>query len=391
MEGTGKKRIIYFDIAKGIGIILVLIGHLQTDTIFSYSPYILSLCSWIFSFHMSLFFIISGMLICFKRENEKDFKETVRKKFRSIMIPYFWFSLIYIFIVLYSLLISKVVPLKTLFIQLWYVAGMYGMNVLWFLPALFAAEVLFLYITQRFDRSKSVILIIALSIAAAGVNFLRSYLPNNSEIFERVNELIITLIRPVFACAYILTGYYLFKGLELLRENSKQARIIAAVLMPVMLGANIYLNMLNRPVDFRSLVFNNYFLYYICSVCGSLFIILLSRAMSEIKPGVKKPGASGDKVAGDDKGEDRRFRLLRFYGVNSLVFMAVHNNSAVRNFAERSAMYINQYLTRARGYICYAVVIAICLIYVTLTILLINRFFPFLAGKPIKNSIFGRK
>ena len=156
MNSDKNKRITYFDIAKGIGILLVLIGHLQNDIIFSYSPYILSLCSWIFSFHMPLFFIISGMLICCRKEEEKDLKEIVRKRFRSIMIPYFWFSLIYIFIVLYSLLISKVVPLKTLFIQLWYVLGMYGMNVLWFLPAIFAAEIMFVYITQRFKGKKSI-------------------------------------------------------------------------------------------------------------------------------------------------------------------------------------------------------------------------------------------
>ena len=369
MESTEKKRIIYFDIAKGIGIILVLIGHLQTETILSYTPYVLSLCSWIFSFHMALFFIISGMLISCKREEEKDFKEAVKKKFRSIMIPYFWFSLIYIFIVLYSLLISKVVPLKTLFIQLWYVIGMYGMNVLWFLPALFAAEVLFLYIVKRFGRQRSVLVIILLCIAAAGLNFLRGCMQNEPEIYERLNELIVTLIRPVFACVYILTGYWLYKGLEVFDSRIRKSKMIQIILLPVLLAVNIYLNSLNRPVDFRSLVLNNYIMYYFCSVCGSMFIILLSRVLSDIRI-----GGSG------------KFPLLRFYGVNSLVFMAVHNNSSVRNFAERAAMYLNQYLTRARGYICYAAVIVICIIYVTLTILIINRFFPFLTGKPIRRK-----
>ena len=365
MESAEKKRIIYFDIAKGIGIILVLIGHLQTDTILSYTPYVLSLCSWIFSFHMALFFIISGMFISCKKEEEKDLKESVKKKFKSVMIPYLWFSIIYILIVLYSLLISKVVPLKTLFIQLWYVIGMYGMNVLWFLPALFAAEVLFLFIIKHFGKLRSVLVIIILSITAAGVNFLRGNMRSVPEVYERLNELIVTIIRPVFACVYILTGYWLYKGLDIFDSRIKKAKTVQVMVLPVLFAVNIYLNRINRPVDFRSLVLNNYILYYVCSVCGSLFIILLSRFLSDIKT-----GRSGG------------FLLLRFYGVNSLVFMAVHNNSSVRNFAERAAMYLNQYLTRARGYICYATVIMICLIYVTLTILLINRFFPFLAGRP---------
>ena len=363
-----KPRIAYFDIAKGIGMLLVLIGHLQTDTIFSYSPYILSLCSWIFSFHMPLFFMISGMLIACKKEEEKDLTETIRRKFRSIMIPYFWFSLIYIFIVLYSLLITKVVPLSTLFVQIWYVLGMYGMNVLWFLPALFAAEVMFAFITQRFRNKNGIFLILVLFIIAMIANYVRQYLPNNSAIYERINEFIITVLRPVFACVYILIGYYLFKGLELMKERVTHSNIIELILMPILLILNIYLNTLNRPVDFRSLVLNNYFLYYVCSVCGSVFIILLSRALARIH-------TSEEKVIA--------FPFIRFCGVNSLIFMAVHNNSAVLNLAQRLAMYVNQYLTRARGYICYAIVLAVFLIYTSLTILLINRFFPFLTGKPL--------
>ncbi|MBF1069294.1 MAG: acyltransferase family protein, partial [Prevotellaceae bacterium] len=55
------KRIEALDIAKGIGIILVIIGHMSS----SY------LRDWIYSFHMPLFFIISG--ICFKTEKYPSF------------------------------------------------------------------------------------------------------------------------------------------------------------------------------------------------------------------------------------------------------------------------------------------------------------------------------
>lgn len=364
-----KIRITYFDIAKGIGILLVLIGHLQNDIIFSYSPYILSLCSWIFSFHMPLFFIISGMLIACKKEDGKDLRETIHRKFRSIMIPYFWFSLIYILIVLYSLLISKVVPLNTLFIQLWYVFGMYGMNVLWFLPALFTAEVLFLFITQRFSGKKPVFVILILFTAAIALNFARQSLPNNLAVYDRINEFLLTVLRPVFACVYILTGYYLYKGLDLMKEKFNHSYIIELILMPVMLALNIFLNTLNRPVDFRSLVLNNYLIYYICSICGSVFIILLSRMLSKLH--VKDP---------------QGFPFIRFCGINSLVFMAVHNNSAIMKLALLAAMYVNQFVTRARGYICYATVIAVYLIYTSLTTLLINKFFPFLLGKSFRRK-----
>ena len=368
-----KKRIVYLDIAKGIGMILVLLGHLQNDTVFSYSPYILSLCSWIFSFHMALFFIISGILIAVKGENETDLRIFIRKRFKSVMVPYFWFSLIYIFIVLYSLLIDKVVPLKTLFIQLWYVLGMYGMNVLWFLPALFAGEILFVFLTQRFKNNKSILIILLLLIIAITINQLRDGLPNNSEISERLNELIITLIRPIFVCSYIFIGYYIYRCFRFVSSKISNTLVLMIPAAIILLIINIYVNTLNRPVDFRSLVLNNYPLYYLSSVCGSLAILIISKLLSVIHIGNRINGETG-------------FRVLKFYGINSLTFMAVHNNSAIMRLSLLAAMYINQFLTRARGYICYGIIVLIFLIYVSLTILVINRFFPFITGRPMKKQ-----
>ncbi len=308
-----------------------------------------------------------------RKDNEKDLGIFIKKRFSSIMIPYFWFSLIYIFIVLYSLFISKVVPLKTLFIQLWYVLGMYGMNVLWFLPALFAAEILFVFLTKRFKGTRSVVSILILVFLACAANMLRSSLPNNPAIYERINELIVTLIRPVFACSYIFIGYWIYRAFEMIESRISRYRVLAAAALPVLFVLNFYINTLNRPVDFRSLVFNNYILYYISSVCGSLFIILISFLLSQIH-------------FGKDRDDKKTFRLLKFYGINSLIFMAVHNNSAIMRLSLIASMYVNQFLTRARGYICYGIVILIYLLYVTLTIWLINSFFPFLAGRPMRRK-----
>lgn len=47
-----KKRINYFDIAKGLGILLMIIGHMPIKNEY--------LKNFIFCFHMPLFFIISG-------------------------------------------------------------------------------------------------------------------------------------------------------------------------------------------------------------------------------------------------------------------------------------------------------------------------------------------
>ena len=74
------KRLEHLDMVKGIGIFLVALGHMEdiaTGT-----------RVWISSFHMPLFFIVSGILMAVKDEPSNDFRETVKKKFCGIIIPY---------------------------------------------------------------------------------------------------------------------------------------------------------------------------------------------------------------------------------------------------------------------------------------------------------------
>ena len=53
MRSDEQKRIEWVDIAKGIGMILVVYGHTSIPKFLS---------NWIWSFHMPMFFIIAGML-----------------------------------------------------------------------------------------------------------------------------------------------------------------------------------------------------------------------------------------------------------------------------------------------------------------------------------------
>ena len=70
-----KKRIDYFDIAKGIGIILMILGHMSLQNEY--------LKNFIYSFHMPLFFIISGYF--FKQRDNKVCMKNILKK---LIVPY---------------------------------------------------------------------------------------------------------------------------------------------------------------------------------------------------------------------------------------------------------------------------------------------------------------
>ena len=76
MSESQKKRILWIDIAKGIAILLMVIGHVD-----NIHPYLKGI---IFSFHMPLFMIINGYLI-----RSYDIKKTFIRSLRTLMLPYF--------------------------------------------------------------------------------------------------------------------------------------------------------------------------------------------------------------------------------------------------------------------------------------------------------------
>lgn len=86
-----KDRLIELDIFKGLAILLVVCGHVISknwiDAIDKNPVY-----TWIYSFHMPLFFFISGFLVNYTYNG--DLFNTIRKKVRCLLIPYFVWSLI---------------------------------------------------------------------------------------------------------------------------------------------------------------------------------------------------------------------------------------------------------------------------------------------------------
>lgn len=80
-----SERINYIDVAKGIGIALVVVGHCTIGT---------SLFNFIYQFHMPFFFFLSGTLY----KNEYDTKPLlfIKKKLKGLYIPYIKYSAILI-------------------------------------------------------------------------------------------------------------------------------------------------------------------------------------------------------------------------------------------------------------------------------------------------------
>ena len=89
-----KKRLEYVDAAKGIGMLLIVLGHISS------SWGIIS--NWGSYFKISIFYVISGYMQ-FKSKKEL----CIAKKAKSILIPYVFFSVISLIIILGKSLIRK--------------------------------------------------------------------------------------------------------------------------------------------------------------------------------------------------------------------------------------------------------------------------------------------
>jgi fucose 4-O-acetylase-like acetyltransferase len=134
-----EKRISYIDIAKGLGILVIVLAH---NDLSGYHP---TLHKFIYSFHIPLFFFLSGMFF----RPEREFGETVRRRFNTLMKPYF-FALFVIYLgeaafsnMTFPVIVGRIA--KAL-----YATGKYIDWVqLWFIPHLFAVAI-FAWIAWRF-------------------------------------------------------------------------------------------------------------------------------------------------------------------------------------------------------------------------------------------------
>lgn len=81
---TDKSHLDFLDLAKGIGILLVVLGHGMFPNHFL-----------IDSFHMPLFFILAGITFTPpSRQNVSNTKEWLSKKIERILVPYIFFAIL---------------------------------------------------------------------------------------------------------------------------------------------------------------------------------------------------------------------------------------------------------------------------------------------------------
>lgn len=91
-----KNRIIWLDYAKGIGIVLVVFGHIidgivQSNLYIEYNTLLQNVLDFIYSFHMQFFFILSGYVYCFVYRTDCG-KKKILERILNLLLIYIEFS-----------------------------------------------------------------------------------------------------------------------------------------------------------------------------------------------------------------------------------------------------------------------------------------------------------
>ena len=268
-----SKRIEYLDIAKGVGILLVVLGHNDFEVI---SVFLQRL---IYSFHMPLFFFLSGYFL----NTTIPFFDFVKKRFNSLLKP-FLFTVLLIYFTSVSFEKMSFATAITRTVKSLYGSGAYLDWVqLWFLPHLFAVSLyafLFITLVSRL-RNRWLTWGILLATLAIAILFLNRFYPFPVSMFGKDYEL---WGLPFSLDLVLATGFFFILGNEV-RQVTSEKTFDNWLLLLGTGGLVLLLNILfPYEIDFNIRLYESFPVNTAEAILGILFVLALARQI-ELRTG----------------------------------------------------------------------------------------------------------
>ncbi|MDE6566763.1 MAG: acyltransferase family protein [Lachnospiraceae bacterium] len=155
-----KNRIDSIDIFRGIGIIIMVMGHVYFGVTFDH---------FIHAFHMPMFYFVSGMFFNDKQAEKTTVVSYVTRKVRTLIIPYVFFAILhYLIWVKWNREndgVDLLLPLTYIFGVNTYELPIAG--ALWFLTSLFLTEIMY-FMMVVFIKNRKVFLVLVIVMALFG-------------------------------------------------------------------------------------------------------------------------------------------------------------------------------------------------------------------------------
>ena len=326
-----KKRVEWIDTLRGVAMFFVVLGHAFVN-----KKNIIR--NYIYSFHMPLFFFISGLTT--KRKDIK-FSDYLKKKIKAILVPYICinlFMLIFKFIMNYSL--GMYSSLNIMMALEYFVKGYSDFIPCiqsWFLLALFIMDIIFFILTKitknDIELTIGVILLFILGYLYSRTNY--TFL-----VYWHFDTALVGLI-------FYYGGYIFMKFIDKINIMLENYKSLFLILITFPLG--YYLQYLNGRVSMNANNYNNVYLFLTSSFITIFSLIIFVNLV------LKKD------------------KLFKGVGMMSIFYLGYHSCllTPIKQFWK--VMFSNNILTIITSFIVFLIlypISKICLKYV-----------PILAGK----------
>lgn len=186
------SRIKWIDIAKGIGIIAVVLGH-------SRNPF---LSHYIYWFHMPLFFVISGYLHK-QPDSIGQFLESTRRKIARLFVPYVSFYFLILTILKIESNQALAINLNDLSRLIWGGQRMgSGLAPFWFITVLFLTQISFSLLRLKIKNNKAFFAAIALAYVLSYFDSLLSQSGHDIQFFWNADVVLLAIV--FYSVGYLL-------------------------------------------------------------------------------------------------------------------------------------------------------------------------------------------
>ncbi len=281
-------RIKWIDTAKGIGILCVLLGHVNY-------PYLQTI---IYTFHMPLFFFLSGFLFSGNKYNTTAF---IKNKIRTLVVPYYFWAFFY-FIpidIIFRLINDKNIDFSSY--KDFIIMG--RKETIWFLGAMFCVSII-MYFLAKFLKNN--IYFILFFSAIMFIIFAVYYYFGGKALWFNLDVAFMAL--PFFAL-----GYYLSMRRQVLEKINKITPFLFICLIFLFLSINFIVGYLNKKissvkVDMSQNSYGNLILMFVSAIAGIIVVVLISQKI--------------------------HFKFISYLGQNSIIYFIMHQKiyTIIANF-----------------------------------------------------------
>ena len=245
---SSQKYYLWIDILKGIGILFVTFAHLYPN---------IALEKHIYSFHMFLFFFISGFL--FKNPNNE--KTYYTKQFKILLIPFLFWNII-------STIIEIILNgnYTDCIERLFLINGKICWNApIWFLLILFIIKTMYVFLKKHTKIHDLQILFFSL---------LAFFLSNNNNLTMKIG------IVPIGIIFYIIG--IKFKERQTTKNNFESKKNILLILLTLCI-INFTFTYSNIRISVINSVYGNCVYCLIAGISGILIYLIISKIISKKK------------------------------------------------------------------------------------------------------------